>query len=142
MTQTEGSDSVILRAERITKIYDGTIALNNVDINVYRGKVNVLVGENGAGKSTLMKILAGAEQPTAGQLLLDGKPVEFKSPREATACQIGIIYQELSLFPDLSVAENIFLGHEQKHYGLVLDKKAQIDATKKLMQRLEQQIDP
>jgi len=68
-----GADEVILRAEQITKIYDATVALNKVDFNVYKGKVNVLVGENGAGKSTLMKILAGAEQPTSGHLLLEGK---------------------------------------------------------------------
>lgn len=142
MTQTEGSDSVILRAERITKIYDGTIALNNVDFNVYRGKINILVGENGAGKSTLMKILAGAEQPTAGRLLLDGETVEFKSPRDAARHKIGIIYQELSLFPNLTVAENIFMNRERTSYGVMIDSKAQQAETRRLMERLEQSIDP
>ena len=65
-------DNVILHAEQITKEYPGTVALDKVDFNVYRGKVNVLVGENGAGKSTLMKIMAGVEQPTEGRLLLEG----------------------------------------------------------------------
>ncbi|MBV9231459.1 MAG: sugar ABC transporter ATP-binding protein [Chloroflexi bacterium] len=136
------ADEVILRAEQITKIYDATIALNNVDFNVYRGKVNVLIGENGAGKSTLMKILAGAEQPTSGQLLLEGKPLEFKSPRDAASHHIGIIYQELSLFPNLSVAENIFANHERTRYGIVIDSKTQFSQTQKLMERLAQPIDP
>jgi ABC-type sugar transport system ATPase subunit len=137
-----GADEVILRAEQITKIYDATVALNKVDFNVYRGKVNVLVGENGAGKSTLMKILAGAEQATSGQMLLEGQPVSFKSPREAASHHIGIIYQELSLFPNLSVAENIFASHERTKYGVVIDSKTQFEQTKALMERLEQPIDP
>src|SRR5437868_10994697 len=111
-TEKRATDEVILRAEKVTKIFGGTVALDSVDFNVYKGKVNVLVGENGAGKSTLMKILAGAEQPTSGQLLLEGKPVTFKSPRDAASHHIGIIYQELSQFPNLSVAENIFANHE------------------------------
>lgn len=140
--QEVASDSVILRAEGITKIYGGTVALNSVDFNVYRGKINILVGENGAGKSTLMKILAGAEQPTAGRLLLDGEVVEFKSPRDAANHKIGIIYQELSLFPNLSVAENIFMNRERTRYGTMIDSKTQLAETRKLMERLEQSIDP
>lgn len=76
-------DDVILHAEQVTKIYPGTVALDKVDFNVYRGKVNVLVGENGAGKSTLMKIMAGVEQPTHGRLLLEGQPIAPKNPRDA-----------------------------------------------------------
>jgi erythritol transport system ATP-binding protein len=136
------ADEVILRAEQITKIYDATVALNNVDFNVYKGKINVLVGENGAGKSTLMKILAGAEQPTSGQLLLEGRPVAFKSPRDAASHHIGIIYQELSLFPNLSVAENIFANYERTRYGIVIDSKEQFIQAQKLMERLAQPIDP
>jgi erythritol transport system ATP-binding protein len=138
----EAADEVVLRAEQITKVYDATVALNNVDFNVYRGKVNVLVGENGAGKSTLMKILAGAEQPTSGQLLLEGQPVTFKSPRDAASHHIGIIYQELSLFPNLSVAENIFANYEKTKYGVVIDSKTQFLLTQKLMERLAQPIEP
>ncbi len=83
-----------------------------VDFTVHKGAVNVLIGENGAGKSTLMKILAGVEQPTSGRILLDGAPVEFKSTREAAHAGIGIIFQELELFPNLSISENIFIGRE------------------------------
>ena len=106
------SSEPILRAERVTKRYPGTVALDGVDFNVYPGAVNVVIGENGAGKSTLMKILAGVERPTSGRLLLRGEPVALDSPRDALRRGIAIIYQELSLFPNLSVAENVFLARE------------------------------
>ena len=80
---------VILRAERVTKVFPGTIALQDVDFEVRAGSVNVLVGENGAGKSTLMKILAGVERPSSGRLLLDGKEVSFHSVRDARRHGIG-----------------------------------------------------
>ena len=83
------ADDVILQAKNITKIFPGTVALDSVDFNVYRGKVNVLVGENGAGKSTLMKIVAGVEEPTSGKLLLEGKEIKIKSTRDAARHGIG-----------------------------------------------------
>jgi erythritol transport system ATP-binding protein len=135
-------DEVILRAEQVTKIYPGTVALDKVDFNVYRGKVNVLVGENGAGKSTLMKIMAGVEQPTEGRLLLEGEEVGPKSPREAEQHGIGIIYQELNLFPNLNVAENIFMAHEQTLGGAVVRHGDQERRTRELLGRLEQPINP
>ncbi|MBX5455533.1 MAG: sugar ABC transporter ATP-binding protein [Thermogemmatispora sp.] len=139
----EMAPDVVLRAEGITKIYGGTVALDNVDFTVYRGKVNVLIGENGAGKSTLMKIIAGAETATRGRLLLEGQPVHFKSPREAARAGIGIIYQELNLFPNLSVAENIFLDHEaMRRHGFLVDRRRQQEAARRLLERLEQPIDP
>src|SRR5665811_1995296 len=88
---------VIMRAEQVTKVFPGTLALDKVSFNVYRGKVNVLIGENGAGKSTLMKILAGVEQQTEGKILLDGQEINLRSPLDATRLGIGIIYQELNL---------------------------------------------
>jgi erythritol transport system ATP-binding protein len=133
---------VILRAERITKIFGGTVALENVDFNVYRGKVNVLIGENGAGKSTLMKILAGVEQPTAGTLLLEGQEVSFKSSRDAARQGIGMIFQELNLFPNLSVTENIFTAREITTPLKVIDQKAQEQIAKELLERLAHPIDP
>ena len=78
-----GVHQIVMVAEKVTKRFPGTVALDQVDFTVYAGAVNVLIGENGAGKSTLMKILAGVERPTSGRLLLDGAPVEFKSTREA-----------------------------------------------------------
>ncbi len=135
-------NDIILRARDIRKVYPGTTALKGVDFNVYRGKVNVLVGENGAGKSTLMKILSGAEQPTSGKFYLDQEEFESITQKSATEHGIGIIYQELNLFPNLSVAENIFLNRELlKHPGWI-DHKTQEDKAKDLLTRLEQDISP
>src|SRR6516225_10263854 len=92
---------IVMVAEKVTKRFPGTVALDQVDFTVYAGAVNVLIGENGAGKSTLMKILAGVDRPTSGRLLFKGAPVEFKSTREAAQAGIGIIFQELNLYPNL-----------------------------------------
>jgi erythritol transport system ATP-binding protein len=136
------ADDVVLRAEGITKVFSGTVALRQVDFNVYRGKVNVLIGENGAGKSTLMKILAGVEQATEGKLALDGQEIQVNGPRDATALGIGIIYQELNLFPNLTVAENIFLTREVTTRGIVINEKEQQRRARALLARFEQPIDP
>jgi erythritol transport system ATP-binding protein len=132
----------ILRAEQVTKRYPGTVALRGVDFNVYPGAVNVLIGENGAGKSTLMKILAGVEQPTSGRLLLRGEPVTLDSPRDALRSGIAIIYQELSLFPNLSVAENVFLARELTSRAGTVRHGEQESVVRSLMARLEQDIHP
>lgn len=133
---------VILHAEKITKVFPGTLALDNVDFKVYHGKVNALVGENGAGKSTLMKILVGVEEATEGRLILNDEELKIRSPFEAAQNGIGIIYQELDLFPNLSVAENIFMAREFVKRGIVIDKKSQEEYTRELIKRLEQRIDP
>jgi erythritol transport system ATP-binding protein len=135
------ASEVVLCAEKISKRFPGTLALDQIDFIVYAGAVNVLIGENGAGKSTLMKILAGVEQPTSGRLLLKGSPVEFRSTREAEHAGIGIIYQELNLFPNLSISENIFAAHELTRHGVV-QHGAQDKATRDLLNRLEQNMDP
>jgi erythritol transport system ATP-binding protein len=132
---------IILRAEDITKIFPGTVALDHVTFNVYKGKVNVLVGENGAGKSTLMKIIAGVEQPTHGRILLDGEEIRIRSPLDAKKYGISIIFQELNLVPDLTVTENIFLGHEVVQYGTI-NYKYQRQIAFDLLQHLEQPINP
>jgi erythritol transport system ATP-binding protein len=135
-------DPVVLRAEHITKVFPGTVALGDVSFSVYRGKVNVLVGENGAGKSTLMKILAGVEQPTSGQLYLEDKPIHIRDVMEASEHGIGIIFQEMSLCPNLSVVENIYLAREVTQRGVLIDRKAQVQNTRDLVRRLEQDIPP
>src|SRR6202048_2828149 len=112
-------DRVVLVAEKVSKRFPGTVALDGVDFTVYAGAVNVLIGENGAGKSTLMKILAGVDRPTSGRLLLNGVPVEFKSTREAAQAGIGIIFQELNLYPNLSISENIFVARGLNRNGVV-----------------------
>ena len=133
----------IVEARGISKNYGGVRALVDVTFTAYRGKVNVLVGENGAGKSTLMKILSGAEQPTGGEIFLDGEPVTFGSPRDAQARGIGIIHQELSLFPNLSIAENMFAGRELRRGRRFVDAREQRRRARAVLGRLGQDhLDP
>ncbi len=99
-----------LETKGITKIYPGTVALNEVTVSFDSGKVHALIGKNGSGKSTLIKIFSGAIEPTKGEVLLDGAPVRFNDPIDAFKAGIATVYQELSLVPGLSVAENILIG--------------------------------
>ena len=133
---------VVLRAQNVTKRYGGTQALKGVDFEVLRGRVTSLFGENGAGKSTLMKILSGIEQPTSGSLELRGEPVEFANTVEARDRGISIIHQELSLSPNLSVRDNIFMGREITGKAGMVDYAAERRIAKELMERLEEPIDP
>ena len=133
--------NVVLHCEKIDKIYPGTKALDQVSFDLLKGKVNVLIGENGAGKSTLMKMIAGIEQPSAGKMYMDGEEVYFKDTNAARAKGIGIIHQELSLFQNLTVYQNIFMCHEKKK-GMFLDDKKHVEGAKKIMQRLEHEIAP
>ena len=135
------NENIILKARNITKLYPGTVALNRVDFNVYRGKVNALVGENGAGKSTLTKILAGVELPTKGKLQLEGEDVRIRSFHDAVHHGIGMIHQELNLFPNMNVAENIFIAREITSAGLHIDHKSQVQRAQELLDRLEADID-
>ncbi len=133
--------NVVLHCEKIDKIYPGTKALDGVSFDLLKGKVNVLIGENGAGKSTLMKMIAGIEQPSAGKMYMDGREVYFKSTNAARAKGIGIIHQELSLFPNMTVYQNIFIGNERKK-GLFLNDKKHISGAAKVLKRLEHEIPP
>lgn len=110
----------LLQMRGICKRFPGVVALDRVDLDVRTGEVLVLMGENGAGKSTLMKVLAGAERPDAGDVVVDGRPVSLASPRVARRLGISVIHQELTLVPHLSVAENVFLGRAPRRApGLV-----------------------
>ncbi len=133
------NQNVVLHVEKIDKIYPGTKALDQVSYDVERGKVNVLIGENGAGKSTLMKIIAGIEQPSSGIMYLEGKEVAFKNTTEAREHGIGIIHQELSLFPNLNVYQNIFMGREETQ-GAKLNNKKHIELTDRVLEKLEHPI--
>jgi ribose transport system ATP-binding protein len=106
----ENSGSPLLEMVGISKSFGGVQALRDVDFSLRAGEIHGLVGENGAGKSTLMKIIAGVHHDFTGSMKLDGKDVHFRSPRDALAAGIGMVHQELSIAPDLSVAENVFLG--------------------------------
>jgi len=132
----------MLAVENITKRFPGVIALNNVSMELHAGKVNAIVGENGAGKSTLMKILSGVYNDYEGRILCKGKPVAFTGIREAQACGIAIIHQELNLIPYLSVRENIFLGREIVDRWGFLNKKAMQAKTGSLLQRLKLNVNP
>lgn len=135
-------DSVIYRAQNIVKRYPGTIALKGVDFNIYPGKVNVLVGENGAGKSTLMKIMAGIEFLSEGELFWKGKEIKLSTTKQAEDLGIRIIHQELNLCPNLTVADNIFLNCELTDKFGNIDVKAQERESAMLLGRLEQDINP
>jgi ribose transport system ATP-binding protein len=124
----------ILEMRGISKRFPGVLALSNVDFSANRGEIHALIGQNGAGKSTLMKILAGDYLPTKGEILIDGQVVNFHHPRVSRAQGIAIVYQELSLLPNLSVAENIFLGREPGRYYMIDDSAIRKEAKKVLDQ--------
>lgn len=133
---------VILEAREISKSFPGVRALDRVSLQLRRGKVTALLGENGAGKSTLMNILAGVFAPDEGAILLDGREVRFISPRDAQERGISIIFQELSLVPQLSVAENIFLGREPYTRTGLIDYAAMNAAAGALLRRLDLAVEP
>ncbi len=132
---------VAVAATGITKGFDGILALDRVSFTARFGQVAVVLGENGAGKSTLMKILAGEISPDSGAIRYRGQPVQFRSPRDAQRQGIGLIHQELSLFPDLTVAENIFAGHERGWAGIVRER-VQRQLAGDILARLDERIDP
>jgi rhamnose transport system ATP-binding protein len=103
----------VLEIRRISKRFDATQALDDVSLTLYPGQVHALLGENGAGKSTLIKIMTGIYQPDQGDMLLDGQPIQVGNSAQAQLHGIAAIYQEPMIFPDLNVAENIFIGHQQ-----------------------------
>lgn len=135
------SAEVVLAARNIAKSYGNVHALKGVNFDIHRGQVTTLFGENGAGKSTLMKILSGVIQPTTGQIVLDGQPVAFGSANEARDRGISIIHQELSLAPNMSVRDNIFMGREIMGPTGVnyAEEERQV---RRLMAELEEDIDP
>ena len=121
---TASAPAPVLEMRGVCKAFPGVVALDGVDLTLHAGDVHMLLGENGAGKSTLMKILSGAYRKDAGEIRIDGQPVEIGSPRDALALGIRVIYQELNLVPQLSVAENIFLGALPTRWTGVVDWRA------------------
>lgn len=102
----------ILAARGISRSFGGAIALRNVSLELHGGEAHALLGENGAGKSTLVRILAGVIEADQGQILLDGQALDFRNPAEARDAGVAVIYQEPTLFPDLSIAENVLIGRQ------------------------------
>lgn len=131
----------LLELNNITKNYPGVVALDSVDFALRRGEVHVLFGENGAGKSTLISIVAGAQQPTSGQLTFNGAPVDIRSVHEARELGISAVFQEFSLVPQMTVEENMFLGAETAKRGL-LQKPALHQRAEQILAELDFPLDP
>lgn len=135
-------DEFVVQMKGITKVYPNGIAANQgVDFNVRRGEIHALMGENGAGKSTLMKMLFGLEQPTAGEIIVNGEPVRLTSPTVAIAKGIGMVHQHFMLVPSLTVAENIVLGMAPKK-GMFIDYKKAVEITEEFSQKYNLHVEP
>ena len=132
----------MLVAKNISKKFSGITALANINLELHPGKVNAIIGENGAGKSTLMKIFSGVHTQYEGEIIFNGRRVQFSSTKEAEEAGIAIIHQELNLVPYLSIAENIFLGREITTLLGMLDKRQMRERTRQLLSRLNLDIHP
>ncbi len=136
------SQPMLLEMRHIRKEFPGVIALDDVHFDLRAGEVHILLGENGAGKSTLMKILSGAYEKTRGEILLNGKPVDIRSPKQAQDLGISIIYQEFNLIPHLSASDNIFLGREPRKAAGFIDQKRMDQEAEALLHELGVRFDP
>ncbi|MFQ0812807.1 ABC transporter ATP-binding protein [Brucella anthropi] len=137
----EADGPALLEAVSLSKSFGPVQVLKNIDLRIFGGEVHAIIGENGAGKSTLMKLLAGNERPTSGEIRIDGAPVSFSGPVEAEAQGIVLVHQEILLAPDLTVAQNIYLGRELNR-GLVVDDRAMREGARKAIRDLGADIDP
>ena len=126
----------------VAKAFGAVRAVIDGTIDLYAGEAHALLGENGAGKSTMVKILAGVHEPDEGEVLLDGHPVTLASPAAARDAGIAVIYQEPTLFPDLSVAENIFMGRQPLVAGRRIDRRRMLADAAALFGRLGVRLDP
>ncbi|WP_226929583.1 sugar ABC transporter ATP-binding protein [Janthinobacterium aquaticum] len=130
----------LLELRGISKSFPGVKALSNVGLNLYPGEVHTLMGQNGAGKSTLIKVLTGVYTPDSGQIMLDGKPIAPTSTSDAQSLGISTVYQEVNLCPNLSVAENIFIGRYPRRFGAI-DWRSMQRQAQALLQQLQIDID-
>ncbi|WP_061260167.1 sugar ABC transporter ATP-binding protein [Microtetraspora sp. AC03309] len=143
MTEPPGGDAPpVLALRGVSKAFGAVQALRDVSLELFAGEAHALAGENGAGKSTLVKTLTGVYRPDTGQLLLDGEPVEFHSPADAQNAGVAVIYQEPTMFPDLSVAENIFIGRQPRAALRRIDRGAMHGRAAELFKRLGVALDP
>ncbi|MEW2523099.1 sugar ABC transporter ATP-binding protein [Actinacidiphila alni] len=142
MTDPEPERTPVLALEGVSKSFGAVRALRDVSLRLYAGEAHALAGENGAGKSTLIKALAGVHRPDSGTVLLDGAPVVFHGPADARDAGVAVIYQEPTLFPDLSIAENIFVGRQPRRSFGRVDHKSVRQATADLFRRLGVDLDP
>src|SRR5512133_996839 len=135
------TNDFILTMSNISKTFPGVNALENVDFALKRGEIHALIGENGAGKSTLVKVLTGVEHPDSGTIEFDGKAVQVKSPEHSQEIGISTVYQEINLCTNISVAENIMLGHEPHLFFGSIDWKKMNALARQMLERLDVDID-
>jgi rhamnose transport system ATP-binding protein len=140
--QAGESTRTVLALRGVSKSFGSVRALADVSLDLSAGEAHALAGENGAGKSTLIKILAGVYRPDSGQVLLDGRPVGFAGPGDARDAGVAVIYQEPTLFPDLSVAENIFMGRQPRAAARRIDRRVMHEEAARLFDRLGVALDP
>jgi ribose transport system ATP-binding protein len=131
----------VVRFRNVSKEFPGVLAVDSVDLDILPGEVHVVAGENGAGKSTLMKLLSQVERLSEGEIELSGEPVEFHGPRHAQTLGVAMVYQEFALASHLSIAENLFMGHEPGRFGFV-NRKAESQEARRLLERVGLRTDP
>lgn len=136
------SESTILTMTDITKSFGVVKALKKVKLELAKGEVHALMGENGAGKSSMVKVLTGIYSKDGGQILYNGKEIEYKNPKESQDAGISVVHQELNMMNDLTVAQNIFIGRESIKMGLFTDDHAINRKTIDLFQLFNMDIDP
>ena len=132
----------IIRLDHVTKRFGGITAVNDVSFGIARGEIHAVVGENGAGKSTIMKMLAGVHRPDSGALVLRGESVAISDPLQARNLGVSIVFQELNLFPHLTVAANIFANRESTRGPGLLDERRMVAATKRVLAQMGVRLDP
>ena len=132
----------VIEVRGVSKEFSGNYALRDVDMNIHAGRVNAIVGENGAGKSTLMKIISGVYTDYSGEIFYQGEPVRFLTPKDAREQGVTIIHQELILIPEMSVAENMFLGREPLTGSGLIDYELMHKTTRELLERLHLNVHP
>lgn len=144
ISASQETPQVTVQLLNATKIYGGTVALRDVSIDLYPGEVHALVGENGAGKSTLTKLLCGAESPDFGELLIDGEVTRLRNPQEGQKAGVTVIYQEPRVFPDLTIADNVFMGHAPRRgrWGMLgLDQRRMLAESEETLANLGAALD-
>ncbi|MFL5992413.1 MAG: sugar ABC transporter ATP-binding protein [Rubrobacteraceae bacterium] len=135
------TEAPVVRFRNVSKEFPGVLAVDSVDLDILPGEVHVVAGENGAGKSTLMKLLSQVERLSEGEIELSGKPVEFHGPRYAQTLGVAMVYQEFALASHLSIAENLFMGHEPGRFGFV-NRRAESQDARRLLERVGLRTDP
>jgi rhamnose transport system ATP-binding protein len=134
-----GAERPVLEMEHVSKQFGATLALDDVSLELRRGEIHALLGENGAGKSTLIKIMTGVQRQDSGEIFIDGAPVRVASSQDAQRLGVAAIYQEPMIFPDLSVAENIFIGHRDR--GKIVDRRRMEREASEVLARLDVRLD-